>query len=466
MAKLNPSTQHEDYADYSPKWDKCSDAIEGEDAVHEAGEEYLPKLSGQSKTDYEAYVKRAPFYNATARTIDGLVGLLFRKDPMLEAPAAMQDLIDDMTLTNCDFNEFAEGITREIVGIGRMGVLVEYPQVATAGMTQAQASQLNLRPYCTTYDADCIINWREQRVNNIMQPTMVALSEEVTVYANEFEAVEVDQIRALLLIDGVYLQRVYQQDNKKEWVQVGDDIIPLMNNAALNYIPFVCFNANGNTLGIGKPPLMDLVNLNLSHYRTTADLEHGCHFTGLPTAIVSGYQAETGEKLSIGSSSAWIFPDPAAKASYLEFTGQGLGALENRLAAKEAGMAAIGARMLAQEKSSAEASQTVRMRHMGESAVLSSIGGMVSAGLTRVLAIMAQWSGVSDAVKVDLNNDFVDVSLSAQELTAMVGAWQAGAMSLDTLLYNFKQGEYIADDVTIEDEKDLIATQAPQLGVV
>jgi hypothetical protein len=41
---------------------------------------------------------------------------------------------------------------------------------------------------------------------------------------------------------------------------------------------------------------------------------------------VSGYHArkEGGEKLYIGSQPAWVFPDPNAKAAFLEFTGQGL----------------------------------------------------------------------------------------------------------------------------------------------
>lgn len=469
MAKLNPATQHSDYAAYSPKWAKCNDVIDGEDAVHAAGVKYLPKLSGQTNAEYEAYKGRAPFYNATARTIDGLVGMLFRKEPTITLPASLDAIKANITLTNCDLNEFSENISREVLSTGRLGVLVEYPSVNMQGMTEAQASALNLRPYATTYDADDILNWKEQRINNVMQPVMIALEEEVTTWSDEFSSSEKEQIRALLLIDSIYLQRIYQKNDKKEWIQIGGDIIPLMNGKPLNYIPFVFFGANSNTADVSMPPLYDLVTLNLSHYRTTSDLEHGAHFTGLPTAVVSGYQAATNaagvtEKLSIGSSTAWIFPDPQAKASYLEFTGQGLGALENRLKVKEDGMAALGARMLAAEKAGVEAKGTVKLRHSGENAVLSSIANLVSAGLTRVLTIMAQWSGVSGEVKIELNKDFADNGLTAQELTALVASWQGGAMSSETLHWNLQQGELIPAERTFEQEQDLIATQNPQLG--
>jgi hypothetical protein len=80
---------------------------------------------------------------------------------------------------------------------------------------------------------------------------------------------------------------------------------------------------------IDEPPLIDLVDANLALYGINADYRHGLHFTGLPTPVVSGYQPQKdGEKFYIGSTSAWVFPDPQAKAVFLEFTGQGLDALK------------------------------------------------------------------------------------------------------------------------------------------
>lgn len=465
MAK--PQTQHSEYAEHRPEWVKCRDAIEGQDAVHKAGDSYLPRLTGQTEKEYQAYVMRTPFFNATGRTIDGLVGMAFRKEPVVEVPSAISGYLDDMTLTECDINEFAENITREVLSVGRIGVLVEYPQVIERPVNLAQASAQNLRPYATMYKAESIRNWRVARINNVMQPVMIALDESVTEYSSAFESKEVEQIRALLLEDGKYIQRVYRKDTKdSEYKQFGDDIIPLMNGNPLSYIPFVFFNSNSNTDEINAPPLYDLVNMNLSHYRTSADLEHGAHFTGLPTAVVSGYQiTEKGEKFSIGSATAWVFPQPEAKAYYLEFSGQGLGALEKLKKEKEAAMAALGARMLSPDKAQAEAYDTVRMRHNGEGAVLSSIVNMVNAGLKRVLDIMAEWSGVNGDVSVSLNKDFVDTTLTAQELVAYVQAWQSGAIPKEELFHNLKNGEVIRADTTYDDYLSMGESETPNLVV-
>ena len=456
---IKPDTQHSDYAGAKARWDKCRDVIDGEDAIHAAGDKYLPKLKDQDQADYAAYVKRTPFYNATARTIDGLVGMLFRKEPVLELPEAMQPMIDDMTLTDCDFNELSEIVAREVIGIGRMGLLVEYPTTEGAQITMAQAAALNLRPYIAQYKAESILNWRVERVNNASQPVMITLAEKATVWLNEFESEEVDQIRALLLTETGYLQRLYRRDEKKdEWVQFGADIVPMMNGKALGYIPFVIFGPAHNDVAIQKPPVYDLVTLNLSHYRSTADLEHGAHFTGLPTPVITGYQAGDDEKLSIGSTTAWVFPSPDADAKYLEFTGQGLAALENRLKAKEEGMAAIGARMLAPEKSAAEAAKTVQLRHSGEGAVLGSIGDMIEHGFNRILQIMADWSGIKGTVEADFNDEFIDTVLDAPAVLALVQAWQSGGISFDTLFWNLKQADFIDGERTIEQERDQIKT--------
>lgn len=453
---IKPDTQHSDYADALPKWQKCRDVVDGEDAVHKAGEKYLPKLKGQDNSDYKAYVQRTPFYNATARTIDGLVGMLFRKEPVVTVPEGMADMIADMTLTGCDFNELSEIVARQVIGVGRLGVLVEYPAVGQNPVTVAQAAAQNLRPYVSLYKAETMLNWKVERVNNAMQLTMITLMESAVEWVNEFESKAIAQIRALLLVEGKYLQRLYRKNAKEEWEQFGQDIMPLMNGVQLSFIPMVIFGPAHNDVAVQKPPVYDLVTLNLSHYRTTADLEHGAHYTGLPTPVVTGYEAADKETLSIGGASAWVFPNPEAKASYLEFTGQGLEALEKRLQVKEAGMAAIGARMLAPEKKAAEAQGTLQLRHAGEGAVLGTIGDNIEHGFDRILKIMAQWASITGDLEVEFNEDFVDTVMTAQDVLALVQAWQAGAMSFESLFWNLKQGELIEGERTVDQERSAL----------
>lgn len=442
------------------RWKKCRDASIGQDAVHKAGQTYLPALTGQNAKAYESFKNRTPFFNATQRTIDGLVGMVYRKYPTAVAPDAMAEILDDLTLEGESADLVSKEFLREVVSVGRVGALVEYPRMEEGIPTLAQASAMNLRPYVVEYKAEQIENWRTARVNNKLQPVMVKLRETVTEWEG-YEPADVDQIRYLLLDEGRYIQRVYRKTKEKDWEQYGPDIVPLRRGAPLDFIPFVCFGPNELSLEVEKPPIMDLVEMNLSHYRTCADYENGAHFCGVPTPILAGFQFDEKDSDVALGGNAIVSADPNANASFLEFTGQGLTALKDLKIEKEAQMAALGSRMLAAEKKQSEAADTVRLRHAGEGAVLSSMAKTVSEGMTLLLQIAADWQGIAGEIDFELNSDFFDQTMTAQDLTALVSAWQAGAISGETLWYNIQKGELANQSVSYEDEQARINSAPP-----
>ena len=62
-----------------------------------------------------------------------------------------------------------------------------------------------------------------------------------------------------------------------------------------------------------------------------------------------------------------------------------------------------------------------------------------------------------------LNTDFETSHLNGQELSALVSAWQAGAISRDTLLHNLRQGEILPPGRTGEHEVELIGREPDAL---
>jgi hypothetical protein len=460
-----PDSLHAEYEQNVTRWERCRDAMAGQDAVHKAGEKYLPALSDQKPAEYLAYKLRTPFYPASGRTWQGLVGMVFRQAPHIENQDSAADLIADATLSGVSATLLARRVLGEVEEVGRCGVLVEYPVVVQQPASLAEASQKNLRPYATFYKAESIINWRVERVNNRMQPTLVVLRE-CHEEVGSFEVKQHDQLRVLLLEAGIYLVRIYRKSTEKgEWELV-EQIVPTRNGAPLESIPFFPFGSEENSLHVQAPPLLDLVDMNLSHYRTTADLEHGAHFTGLPMLFLAGVRVRENEKISLGSQTAIVADDPTADGKFIEFTGQGLGALEKLLDRKEDQMAAIGARMLAPEKKAAEAEDTVKMRHSGESSVLASQAELVSDGMEKMLNLMREWAGLPGAIVFRLSTDFIPGRMSPQELDALVKSWQAGAISKQTLFANLQMGEIVEPDKVFEDEEAEIAEGAPQLGTM
>src|ERR1700731_2701724 len=88
---------HPAYKAHIGRWKRCRDAYDGEDSVKDAGEAYLPKLSGQDGSEYSAYKMRALYYGAVGRSIDGFVGSIARREPVFKLPKKLEIFEKDTT---------------------------------------------------------------------------------------------------------------------------------------------------------------------------------------------------------------------------------------------------------------------------------------------------------------------------------------------------------------------------------
>lgn len=444
-------SKHNNYQAFAEKWMRTRSANEGQTAVHRAGEKFLPRLAEQSDNDYSSYKMRATYFNATGRTLDGLVGMIFRKEMKKSYPLALEPIVEDLDLAGNSLEAVAMQTINDLLLVGRAGILVEYPSVTETPNSLADAARANLRPYTTYYPAESILDWKITRVNNVMQPVMIKLAESYEIKKNNFEYETREQIRALLLTEFGYIQQIYRKNDKGDWYQEGDDIIPLIKGLPIPFIPFWAFGAKENSLKLQDPPILDLADLNLAHYRVNADYERGCHFAGLPTPVLAGFVFDENEKVAIGSTTAMVSSDSSANWGFLEFTGQGLGAIVENLKGKESQMAAIGARMLAPEKAGVESEGALIMRHSGENSVLAAIVELAGENFENILRFMATWYGVDGEVEIDFNKDFLPVTMSAQQLDSLMKAWQSGGIPQEELFHALKRGEIIRNQTTYDE---------------
>jgi hypothetical protein len=457
---------HPSYASASTAWKRVRNAASGQEAIHAAGKTYLPALPEQTPEEYEAYKSRAVYFNATGRTQEALIGLVNRRSPTHDFSHAAQYLIDDVSNANVTAAALSKLLLSEVLITGRAGLLVEYPHVDETPSSAAAAAAQGLRPYISMYTTESIRNWREARINNVLQPVLVVLEESYEESVDEWTSETKTQFRELTLIEGVYHQRLWRASASAGYVIV-DDIVPISSGAPLTKIPFVAVGSEENTLTPAAPPLSDLVDMNLAHYRTTADYEHACHWVCIPTAWIAGHMLQQGEVLKIGSPNAWVFQDANAKTGFLEFTGQGLGPVVQNLASKEQQMAALGARMLAPDKAAAEATQTLQLRANGEYSALASVTNNISEAMTAAIRLMCAWAGISgtDLAAYRLNTDYLPTGLTAQEITALVGAWQSGAISKRSLFAKLQRGEVVAADLSYDDEQEFANEEGPLRGI-
>jgi len=74
--------KHDDYEYRQPDWLMIRDFVEGERRVKAKGTAYLPRLDGQTEDNYKAYLRRTKFFPAVDKTLNALLGLLFRQAPV------------------------------------------------------------------------------------------------------------------------------------------------------------------------------------------------------------------------------------------------------------------------------------------------------------------------------------------------------------------------------------------------
>ena len=456
--------EHEDFAAMKDRWQMCEHAAEGEHAVHKEGTKYLPKLKEEDDDAYALRLRMTPFFNATWRTISGMRGMLFRKPPIVELSPKLQALYENIDLAGTTMQGLAQEVVEEGLKLGRIGLLVDQP-TTPAGATLADAQRLNLRPFISIYEADSIYNWKEERVNGVTKLIQVRLLESVSLtQEDEFATKEEKRYRVLDLAEGKYRQRVFRIAEDGAEIQVGADVFPTMAGKAMDFIPFVVIGVDHLGMDVDAPPLIDLVTTNFHHYMQATSYERGCFFSGLPTMFISGMEDSDGE-ISIGGPIANALGSPQAKAYYVEVSSN-FEALRTNLEDKKREMAVLGARMLEGGKNAGgvEAAETVARRQSGEESVLAAMAETVSQGLTRALGWVAQWIGDASKVSYKLNKDFLPQSMTAQDLTALVSAWQNGAISQNTLFENLKAGEIVADTDTFEDEQARIDDAAAQFA--
>ena len=314
-----------EYEDNAVVWKRMRDVNSGRDAVIKGGEIYTPKLPAATPTAQFNYMNRGNFYNALRRTVTGLVGGIFQKAPRFDVPRRVEPWLDDVTLTHIPMTAFALEATTEVLLMGRMGVLVELANETPHG---------ERRPYFVSYTTENIINWQTSNIGGDDVLTLLVLRESPTEIddRDSFKVESIEQYRVLALIDGIYTQQLYRKaDESGDFEPYSERITPLRRGEPLNFIPFEFLAPSYASVGVKEPPLVDLANISLAHWRNSCDHEQGLHLVALPTPYVSGMKGGSDDSvLQIGPSTIWMLSENG-KAGMVEFSGAGMGALETAL---------------------------------------------------------------------------------------------------------------------------------------
>lgn len=393
------------------------------DAYNSEVKEYIPRLRGHNLEDHNERLQRGYFYNMVKRTTDSMVGTVMRKPFITEYTPLVHD---QLTL-----GTFISNIIKGVITQGRVGILVDFDE-------QTQ------RPYLVQVDNEDIINWRpDNSLYVIRQETYRPKKDD------RYELEEVEYYRELYIDEqtGFYNVRVWEEYGDEQY-KVVEQYIPTRRGQPLTFIPFFCVTPYDMMCKCEEPPVYNLAQINISHYKSILDIEHGAHFTALPQPYIAGdLNNEYGTEFFVGATHLLVL-DQGTQVGYLEFSGEGLSAIERRIEVKEKEMISLGAELMS-PKRGVESADALNIRALSQTATLINIATSVEAAIHRGIQICVFWEnpGLPELpeVQFELNKDFTDLTLSASDMKVLMELYLNGTISQETYLENLFHGEITPD---------------------
>lgn len=430
---------HPDYVYYAPEWERIRDAEIGEIEVKRKREKYLPKMPTHDKNQYEAYLRRAVFYNMTSRTLNALYGTVFRRLPKLAGmPKRFMDKTARITKDGMSLHLLAKTMVKEVLAVGRFGMLVDANPDGTGSA------------YIAHYVAENIVDWEMSEINGIWQLSKVTLREIYYDRNGHWAPYEYKTRYRILILSEIQDDMVYEQfiyDDLDHFSipdldQLPDKVItPTVRGQTLDYIPFLVVGPFTNHPDVQKPPILDIVTLNYAHYYSYAQLEHGRFYTASPTYWVQNDASQQGE-YHVGPDTVWLL-DKGEQAGILEFNGNGLKFLESAIEQKEAQISAIGGRMMpGKSRGAAESDNSLLMQERNEQTLLLNLADTSDEGLTQVLQWWADWNNATAAeikkISFEVSRDFLVKDAGAREFRAIHQMYADGVIPVE-VVYDYLQ---------------------------
>lgn len=459
---MSVETKHKNFNLFYSKWSQMRNVFDGNEAMKANAKRYIPPLEGQTDTQYKDVINRESFENYTLATAKGMSGLIFAKAPQIEISPTLETLSENIDLAGSNLTDLAQYVVNEVSSVGRVGLLVDMMTPSIEITSRLQEQQLNLRPYIKTYTTENIINWDTQIINNRAKLSFLVLCEPYMVRTG-FEFEDKVRYRVYELIEGICVVRVFEENNKA--FSMVSEIVVKMNGQTIDFIPFVSITSEKLTIEPTNPPLLDLADINISHWYLNVERRNALHFVGFPSIYGTGIQQRQGEDVKLGAGTINLFPSPDAKLDFLQLSAEGLGSVEKALEEKKNAMLALGAKILAPESASQISENTMQMKTAGQRAIIIQIADTVSRGIEKALSFMSDWINDNADVKFQLNTDYNLSEMNPQMLAQIYAGKQLGILRDEDVYYNLITGEIIDSTVTKEEYLAGIESQNPLSGV-
>lgn len=449
MAIANVDTQHPLYRQFQPEYKLVSRCVRGQREIVKHATEYVPRPEGWSDARFRNFLMRGCFMNATARTLQALIGIAFAKAPAVQI-SGFDYLIEDCNGKGQHISLLARDLLSETLKTARCGIFTDYTGMVEDGEQKvATQGRVVLRAFM----AEQIINWRV--VDGRLKLLVLKYTEQTETADDDFENYFVTKWIELRMVDGVCHYRIWKfsiSNPLGSGMLVGSEatqvteLTPMRDKggAGLDHIPWSWCGSENNDEIPDIPPLGDISYLNIGHFIADLDMCDAACIAGQPTIAVAGLTEAWASKfykngVKIGGQEGLLLPEGGS----LEIVqAQETNASSKICEVRETQMAKLGARIIERQAGTRTATQATGEAQTDNS-ILAQCAGNVEMCINRAL-VEAENFVTSGVGSITINKVYTPATFDSQGLVTIMAAVQSNLVTIEDFV-RWTQNASIAD---------------------
>lgn len=465
--------QRKEFTERESDWRRIDDVTAGRNVkqylrtLRKTGNENVEDADRQ-----EQYAENAIFYEIAGHTLRGLVGTAVRRDPVFEPPGRLQYVESNIDGAGNGIDQQVREALSEVIKKGRAGLWVTYPET---GGEISQADQERFRATAHLIDAGQIINWRTGTDGSRVRLELVVFAADEETIAVDGFSIETQEVRRVLMLTPdesgatVYQTQKYvkvkSESGEEEWI-AEERVIPTNGDGQpFTEIPFTFIGARNNDASVDDPPLLGLVNINVGHYRNSADYEDSVWYSGQSQPYMTGIDDQTLEMIKnegIRVGSRFLMPVPAGE-TFGFATPDANPLVRQAMTDKVEMMIGLGARFVTDSRQSKTATEA-RQDDEAATSPLSTIVQNVADAYTRALRWLAAFMAEPQAPEYIMDSDFTDLGSSSEMLAKWVKSYLDGAVPQSEYIGWMQRQGYFDASKSVEQLSDELADAAVASG--
>jgi len=428
-----------------------ADIIKGGKNMRAKGEKYLPKFPIETQDDYDARLQSTWLFNGVKKARSDIAGRVFEKPVVLQdQKGKLFDWCQNIDMEGRDLSNFAKDVFEASLVPGISFIMADAPP-REGEMTEGDVKAAGWRPYLVSLSLDQVLGWRWELVGNRPVITQFRIKEKAPdPDRDEYSDDTVDQVRELTLEEGAVVVRLYQgaDHGTGSWAQVGEDY-----RTDFDRIYVVPVYTGRTGFFKAEPPLDEIAELNLAHWRVQSDKSSCLHKSLSPLLFMKQMTELTDEGSPVVNSASYGFTASAegADMKWVEISGSGIEQGTSELEEIKDQMKQMGLQLISERigvstatgDSIDEGKTVTRIRMWADD---------LKDAIEIALGWMAEIGGISANTDVFVSKDFgVLGNLPMSDVRDM---YAAGVISRETYISEAQRRGVLDESVSVDDDAE------------